>query len=152
MSNKARRARKLAGTRPAGAEQNSARITKGCGAQPYDERTLALLGRIVPGVEIIHPLGIKDETDEDRLARARAMAGHNRRAYGAVIRVEAMTTKYFQELVLGVAHELHVMRSKTSHVGSEDEPNPFGTVVVVYKPGHHDRIENGLCPIYWERT
>lgn len=150
MSNKKRRARKLGGPRPAGAEQNSARITKGCGAQPYDDSTLALLARLVPGVEIIHPLGIPSETDQDRLSRARAMAGHNHRAYGAVVRVEAMTTKYFQELVLGSAHELYVMRSKTTHVGVA-EPNPFGTVVVIYKPGHADRIENGLCPIYWER-
>jgi hypothetical protein len=109
------------------------------------------LARLVPGIEIVHPLGIPHETDQDRLARARAMSGHHRRPFGAVIRVEALTTKYFQELVLGSAHELHVMRSKTTHVGKK-EPNPFGTVIVVYKPGHKDRIENGLCPVYWERT
>lgn len=146
MSNKKRRDRKLNGT---AGPKKSASITLGHGAQPYDERTLGLLARLVPAVEIIHPLGLPTETDQDRLSRARAMAGHNGRSYGAVIRVEALTTKYFQELVLGSAHELHVMRSKTTHVGST-EPNPFGTVVVVFKPGHKDRIENGLCPVYWE--
>lgn len=61
-----------------------------------------------------------------------------------------MTTKYFQNLVLGSAHEIHVMHSKTRQVGGHK--SPFGTIVVVFKPGHRDRIENGLCPIYWERT
>lgn len=148
MSNKSRRHRKMNGPR---AGQNSARITKGEGAQPYDDKTLRLLAALVPGVEIIHPLGVAKEGDVDRLSRARAMAGHHGRAYGAVIRIEAMCTKYFQELVIGSAHELHVMHSKTSHQGEEDS-NPFGTVIVVFKPGHKDRIENGLCPIYWERA
>lgn len=146
MSNKKRRERKL---RPAETRRNSAKITLGYGAQPYDDRTLAILAGLVPGVEIVHPLGIPDEIDEDRLSRARAMAGHHKRSFAAVIRVEALCTKYFQELVIGSAHELHVMRSHTSHVGHKDH-NPFGTVIVVFKPGHKDRIENGLCPIYWE--
>lgn len=149
MSNKKRRKRRLNGSRPAGAERNSAKITTGQGAQPYNEGTLAMLGRLVPGVEIVHPLGIPDEEDRDRLSRARAMAGHHKRPFGAVVRIEAMTTKYWQELVLGHAHELHVMRSKVQHVAAP-QPCPFGTVVVVFKPGHRDRIENGLCPIYWE--
>ncbi len=147
MSNKKRRDRKRA---PAGTARNSARITTGEGAKAYDEGTLALLARLVPWVEIVHPLGIAEETDQDRLARARAMAGANARAYGAVIRVEAMTTKYFQELVLGSAHELHIMRSKIRHIEAAADC-PYGTVIVVFKPGHKDRIENGLCPIYWER-
>jgi hypothetical protein len=138
-------------TRPAGAIRNSARITTGEGAKPYDESTLALLRRLVPGAEIVHPLGIADETDKDRLARARAMAGHHRRAFAAVVRVEAMTTLYWQELVLGSAHELHIMRSKVQHVEAA-QPCPYGTVVVLFKAGHKDRIENGLCPIYWERN
>lgn len=147
MSNKKRRQRTLNGE---GRLRNSAKITTGEGAQPYDERTLRLLGGLVPGVEIVHPLGLPNEIDEDRLSRARAMAGHNHRNYGAVVRVESMCTKYFQELVIGSAHEIYVMRSKTSHVGRA-EPSPFGTIIVVFKPGHKDRIENGLCPIYWER-
>lgn len=148
MSNKARRQRKLA-ARPAGANRNSAKITTGQGARPYDERTLGLLDRLVPGVEIVHPLGIPNEIDEDRLSRARAMAGHHKRPFAAVVRVESMCTKYFREIVIGSAHELHVMRSKTTHIGA-DQPNPFGTIIVVFKPGHKDRIENGLCPVYWE--
>lgn len=148
MSNKKRRERTRNG-RPAGATRNSARITTGEGAKPYDQQTLALLAGLVPGVEIVHPLGVADETDEDRLARARAMAGYNGRAYGAVVRLEAMATLYWRQLVLGSAHELHVMRSHIRHVEAATSC-PYGTVIVVFKPGHKDRIENGLCPIYWE--
>lgn len=149
MSNKKRRQRTLNGSPKS--PRNAAKITTGVGAKPYDEATLQRLAYIVPGVQIVHPLGIEDETDQDRLSRARAMAGHHKRPFGAVVRIEAMTTRYWQELVLGQAHELHVMRSKVQHVEAA-EPCPFGTVVVVFKPGHQDRIENGLCPIYWERT
>lgn len=148
MSNKKRRQRTLAG-RPAGATRNSAKITTGEGAKPYNEATLALLARLVPRVEIVHPLGLPKETDADRLSRARAMAGHHRRPFGAVVRLESMVTNYWQELVMGQAHELHIMRSHVQHVEA-DHACPFGTVIVVFKPGHKDRIENGLCPVYWE--
>jgi hypothetical protein len=137
--------------RPAGEPRNSAKITTGQGAKPYDEETLRLLAGIVPGVEIVHPIGAAEEFDADRLSRARAMAGYHARPFGAVVRVEALCTRYFQELVLGSAHELHIMHSKIRHVEAQAHC-PFGTAIVVFKPGHSDRIENGLCPIYWERA
>jgi hypothetical protein len=120
------------------------------GAKEYDDATLTMLHKIVPGIEFVHPLGVEGEGDSDRISRARAMAGHHLKPYGAVVRVEALATKYFQELALGQAHEIHVMRSKVQHVDA-DQPCPFATMIVVFKPGHKDRIENGLCPIYWER-
>lgn len=110
-----------------------------------------MIAGIVPGVDIVHPLGVADEGDADRLSRARAMANYHRRPYGAVVRIEAMATKYFRTLVLGHAHEIHVMFSKVQHVDAA-QPCPFSTIIVVFKPGHHDRIENGLCTIYWERA
>lgn len=131
--------------------RNSARITTGEGAKEYDVDTLALIGSIVPGVTLVTPLGIQDEGDDDRLSRARALARLHERPHCAVVRVETIATKYFQELVLGHAHEIHVMRSKIRHVGA-DSSCPYGTMIVVFKPGHKDRIENGLCPIYWERA
>ena len=148
MSNKKRRDRARNGSKHAG-PRNSARITTGEGAKAYDEETLRMLAGLVPGIEIVHPLGVAEETDEHRLSRARALAGYNLKAYGAVVRLESMATKYWRELVLGSAHELHVMRSHIRHVGAASHC-PYGTVIVVFKPGHKDRIENGLCPIYWE--
>jgi hypothetical protein len=131
--------------------RNSARITTHQGAKEYDEVTLMVIRGIVPGVHIVHPLGVDGEGDDDRLSRARALARLHSHPHCAVVRIETMATKYFQELVLGHAHEIHVMRSKVQHVGAE-HACPFSTVIVVFKPGHKDRIENGLCQIYWERA
>lgn len=132
-------------------ERRSARITTFEGAKEYDERTMRTIRAIVPGVNIVIPMGIQDEGDDDRLSRARAMAGHHKAPYAAVVRVETLGTKYFQELVLGHGHEIHVMRTKIRHVDAVDDC-PYSTMIVVFKPGHKDRIENGLCPIYWERA
>jgi hypothetical protein len=146
MSNKKRRARKH---HPAGTERNSARITKGTGAQPYNDETISRLQSLVPSTEFVLPNGQENEGDMDRLSRARAMANAFKKAYAAVIRLEALATRYFQELALNSAHELYIMHSKIRHVNATTDC-PFSTCIVVFRPGHHDRIENGLCPIYWE--
>lgn len=150
MSHKNRKAMHQNNQRPK-QPRNSARITTGEGAKEYDAETLAVIRSIVPGVVIVHPLGIQDEGDDDRLSRARALARLHSMPHCAVVRIETMATKYFQELVLGHGHEIHVMRSKIRHVGAESTC-PWSTMIVVFKPGHKDRIENGLCPIYWERA
>lgn len=129
----------------------SARISTGERKMEYDEESLQVIRAIVPGVTIVHPLGVENEGDDDRLSRARALARLHSAPHCAVIRVETISTKYFQDLVLGHAHEIHVMRSKIRHVGA-DASCPYGTMIVVFKSGHKDRIENGLCPIYWERA
>lgn len=150
MSHKNRKAMHRSKTQPS-KPRNSARITTGEGAKEYDDESLRVIRGIVPGVTLVHPLGIQDEGDDDRLSRARALARLHSTPHCAIIRVESLSTKYFQELCLGHAHEIHVMRSKVRHVGAE-QPCPYGTMIVVFKPGHKDRIENGLCPIYWERA
>lgn len=130
--------------------RNCARISTFQGAKEYDANSFAAIRRIVPGVTIVSPLGDPNEGDDDRLSRARALARLHDHPHCAVVRVEALCTKYFQDLVLGHAHEVHVMRTKIRHVDAP-ESTPYGTIIVVFKPGHKDRIENGLCPIYWER-
>lgn len=145
MSNKKRRQRK----RAAGTERNSARITKGTGAKEYDEATIALLRSLVPSTEYVLPNGIEEEGDEERLSRARGMANAFKKTYATVVRVDSLGTRYFQKIALGHAHELHIMHSKIRHVGAT-QGCPFSTAIVVFKPGHKDRIESGLCPIFWE--
>lgn len=147
MSNARRKKAKRQGERSA--PRNSARMTKGEGAKAYDTDSLLMLRRLVPGVEIVHPLGIEDEGDKERLARARGMAGHNDKPYGAVVRVDILTTRYFQDLALNVASRIHIMRSKVQHEGAE-QPCPFGTMVVVFAPRSSEIVRNGMAPIYWE--
>lgn len=131
--------------------RSSARITTYEGAQEYDTDTISLIRSLVPGVTIVHPLGVRGEGDADRLSRARAMTGLHEVPHCAVVRIEALATKYFTTIALGSAHEIHIMRSKVRHVGAESTC-PWATVIVVFKPGHKDRIENGLCTIYWEKA
>lgn len=145
MSNKARRKRTVNRRPP----KPSCHLTSHEGAKPYCPETLELLGRLMPGVEIVHPLGLAQEFDQDRLVRARGMAGHHKRAFGAVVRVDILTTKYFQQQALGRASSILIMRSKVQHVDAKDEC-PFGTMVVVFDPRTPKTLEQGKAPIYWE--
>lgn len=85
MNNKRRRQRQRNGQAhpPRSRGETAPRLTTGNGAQPYDEETMQVLARLVPGVEIIQPLGLETEFDEDRLSRARAMANAHQRIVGA---------------------------------------------------------------------
>lgn len=145
MSNKKRRTRKL----HPGERRRSASITTGQGAKEYNGDTIALLERLVPRTTFIFPFGKPDETDMDRLSRARAFANALKTPHAAVVRNDSLGTRYFRELVLGSAHELHFMYTNVQHIDA-DQPCPYNTCIVVFKPGHADRVENGLCCVYWE--
>jgi hypothetical protein len=151
MSNRRRRKRMAAGAAAAGkAPEPSCHLTTGRGAQPYDEETLAILARLVPGAEFVHPLGIPDETDKDRLSRARGMAGHHKRPFAAVLRLDTMGTLYFKQLALGHASRVLVMHSKVRHVGA-DAVCPFPTMIVVFNGTNRgDRIPT--APVEWEAS
>lgn len=147
MSNKRRRARKL-NPNP---RLRSCQLTTGEGARPYDEETIAHLHRLVPGVNFIVPnAGEQEETDEDRLRRARSYAGALRAPYAAVIRNDALGTRYFREVAIGHATELHFMYHSPRSEG-RDQACPYNTVIVVFAPAdERKRLENGIGYMFFE--